>query len=193
MSTDPLGEDVEALAEAGHDFVGVAGHPDDDECTHRADGTDTTYCGRTSAEHESDAHSGHHPKCYQSTGVPDDLPEGLCDCRILRMLDAQSDWLAAHDAQVRADERRKVAALLADEGTVEKVAEELSAHDDLPGWTCDDDDRLVYECLCGDRSPVLDQDYIGPDDAETAGAWHRAHVARAALAALAGLIGGEGA
>lgn len=118
-----------------------------------------------------------------------------------------SHWLAAHDAQVRADERQKIAALLADEHTVETVAEALSEHDDQgfplapsaaganlpepPGWTCDDDDRLVYECLCGDRSPALDQDYIGPDDAETAGAWHRAHVAHAALDVLAGLIGGE--
>lgn len=102
-----------------------------------------------------------------------------------------SDWLAAHDAQSRAAERQKVAALLADEHTVETVAEALSEHDDPPGWTCDGDDRLVYECLCGDRSPALDQDYIGPDDAETAGAWHRAHVARAALDALAGLIGGD--
>jgi hypothetical protein len=35
-----------------HVFLPVAGHPDDDECTHRADGTDATYCGRTRAEHE---------------------------------------------------------------------------------------------------------------------------------------------
>lgn len=30
----------------------------------------------------------HHPNCYQRTGVPDDLPDNLCDCRVLRMLDA---------------------------------------------------------------------------------------------------------
>lgn len=36
-----------------HRFVGVAGVPDDDECTHRADGTDATYCGLTSVEHDS--------------------------------------------------------------------------------------------------------------------------------------------
>lgn len=28
-----------------HDFQPVAGHPDDDECTYRSDGTDATYCG----------------------------------------------------------------------------------------------------------------------------------------------------
>lgn len=67
-----------------HDFLPVAGHPDDDECTHRADGTDATYCGRTRAEHE------HHPKCYQRTGVPDDLPADLCDCRVLRTIEAAS-------------------------------------------------------------------------------------------------------
>ena len=35
----------------GHEFWGVAGHPDDDECTHREDGTDATYCGLTADEH----------------------------------------------------------------------------------------------------------------------------------------------
>lgn len=34
-----------------HGFVGVAGHPDDDECTDRWDGTDATYCGRPEAAH----------------------------------------------------------------------------------------------------------------------------------------------
>lgn len=29
----------------------------------------------------------HDPRCYQRTGVPDDLPSGLCDCRVLRMID----------------------------------------------------------------------------------------------------------
>lgn len=42
-------------AEPGHEFVGVAGHPDDDECTYRADGTDLTYCGLTKAEHDAPA------------------------------------------------------------------------------------------------------------------------------------------
>lgn len=32
----------------------------------------------------------HHPDCYQSTGVPDGLPAGICDCRVLQMLDAAS-------------------------------------------------------------------------------------------------------
>lgn len=30
----------------------------------------------------------HHPDCYQNIGIPDDLPANLCDCRVLRMLDA---------------------------------------------------------------------------------------------------------
>lgn len=34
-----------------HDFRPVAGHPDDDECTYRSDGTDATYCGLTRDEH----------------------------------------------------------------------------------------------------------------------------------------------
>lgn len=38
-----------------HDFIGVAGHPDDDECTHRVDGTDATYCGLPAARHLDDA------------------------------------------------------------------------------------------------------------------------------------------
>lgn len=37
-----------------HAFLPVAGHPDDDECTHRSDGTDETYCGLTEAEHQLD-------------------------------------------------------------------------------------------------------------------------------------------
>ncbi|TAJ21799.1 MAG: hypothetical protein EPO65_00430 [Dehalococcoidia bacterium] len=63
------------------EFRPVAGHPDDDECTHRSDGTDATYCGQPRAWHE------HHPRCYQNTGVPDDLPGDLCDCRVLRMIE----------------------------------------------------------------------------------------------------------
>lgn len=35
----------------GHDFLPVAGHPDDNECTHREDGTDATYCGRPIEDH----------------------------------------------------------------------------------------------------------------------------------------------
>jgi hypothetical protein len=38
-----------------HDFKPVNGHPDDDECTHREDGTDASYCGLSRAEHPSPA------------------------------------------------------------------------------------------------------------------------------------------
>ncbi len=34
-----------------HVFLPVAGHPDDDECTYRSDGTDDTYCGLPEAAH----------------------------------------------------------------------------------------------------------------------------------------------
>lgn len=34
-----------------HDFRPVAGHPDDDECTYRSDGTDATYCGEPERAH----------------------------------------------------------------------------------------------------------------------------------------------
>jgi hypothetical protein len=48
---------------AGHSFVPVAGHPDDDECTHRDDGTDGTYCGRPEVEHEPDGGRHASPNC----------------------------------------------------------------------------------------------------------------------------------
>jgi len=35
-----------------HEFLPVNGHPDDDECAHRADGTDATYCGEPEAAHQ---------------------------------------------------------------------------------------------------------------------------------------------
>lgn len=35
-----------------HVYLPVAGHPDDPECAHRADGTDATYCGRPEDEHD---------------------------------------------------------------------------------------------------------------------------------------------
>lgn len=57
---------------------------------------------------------------------------------------------------------------------VEKL---LAEHDDPPGWTGNEVDRPVYQCSCGDRSPALDRDYIGPEDVEWAAAWHRAHLA----------------
>lgn len=34
-----------------HEFLPVAEHPDDDECTYRSDGTDATYCGLTEGQH----------------------------------------------------------------------------------------------------------------------------------------------
>lgn len=53
-----VGPDHEATAveqpepSTDHDFLPVAGHPDDDECTHRSDGTDATYCGLPATDHE---------------------------------------------------------------------------------------------------------------------------------------------
>lgn len=35
-----------------HPFLPVAGVPDDDECTHRDDGTDDTYCGLPESDHD---------------------------------------------------------------------------------------------------------------------------------------------
>lgn len=35
-----------------HVYLGVAGHPDDPECTYRSDGTDATYCGEFRWNHE---------------------------------------------------------------------------------------------------------------------------------------------
>lgn len=37
-----------------HDFQPVAGHPDDDECTYRSDGTNATYCGMERADHDTE-------------------------------------------------------------------------------------------------------------------------------------------
>ncbi len=36
-----------------HAYLPVAGHPDDDECTYRSDGTDATYCGEPEEMHVS--------------------------------------------------------------------------------------------------------------------------------------------
>lgn len=66
-----------------------------------------------------------------------------------------------------------------DTGLSDALVEAMIEHDDPPGWTCDDSDMLVYECNCGDRSPALDHDHIGPEDVEAAAAWHRLHVANA--------------
>lgn len=81
---------------AEHEFQPVAGHPDDDECTHRADGTDGTYCGQPRAWHD------HHPRCYQNTSIPDDLPDDLCDCRVLRLIAVASDGLTPEERLLRA-------------------------------------------------------------------------------------------
>lgn len=58
----PVDPDVLARARAyrgeplplGHLFIGVAGHPDDDECTYRSDGTASTYCGEPETAHATD-------------------------------------------------------------------------------------------------------------------------------------------
>lgn len=39
------------IAISDHEFVPVAGHPDDNECTYRPDGTDATYCGEPNHLH----------------------------------------------------------------------------------------------------------------------------------------------
>jgi hypothetical protein len=53
LAAVPQGQGARAEPDvvADHAWIGVAGHPDDDECTYRSDGTDETYCGRTEAEH----------------------------------------------------------------------------------------------------------------------------------------------
>lgn len=56
---DELRAEVERLRAAldgrhiitDHFFQPVAGHPDDDECTHRSDGSDETYCGQPESDH----------------------------------------------------------------------------------------------------------------------------------------------
>ena len=45
-----------------HAFLPVAGHPDDDECTWRSDGTDETYCGWPAAAHDFDAEETEMPQ-----------------------------------------------------------------------------------------------------------------------------------
>jgi hypothetical protein len=62
----------------------------------------------------------HHPKCYQSTGVPDDLPAGLCDCKVLRMLDAAD----AGDVDRRAVIQQAAEKYLSDFDTVMNVRSE---------------------------------------------------------------------
>lgn len=43
--------DIDTITD--HSWIGVAGHPDDGECTHRSDGTDDTYCGEPDEMHET--------------------------------------------------------------------------------------------------------------------------------------------
>lgn len=51
--TDKQLTDIQARIDAAtHEFLPVNGHPDDDECTNRADGTDDTYCGEPEAAHD---------------------------------------------------------------------------------------------------------------------------------------------
>ena len=50
---------------------------------------------------EQNAPIDHHPNCYQTTGVPADLPPGLCDCSILRMLDDDERGPHHPDGSVR--------------------------------------------------------------------------------------------
>lgn len=58
--------------------------------------TSDCLCGRNFAtvrglrEHLTKHRMKHHPRCYQETGVPADHPAGLCDCRILRLIDAST-------------------------------------------------------------------------------------------------------
>jgi hypothetical protein len=49
---DQEAAEVTTPVECPHEFLPVAGHPDDDECTHRDDGTDATYCGESRDWHE---------------------------------------------------------------------------------------------------------------------------------------------
>lgn len=55
-----------------HEFIGVHGHPDDDECTYRSDGTEASYCG----EEEAAA-------IHQTSG-------GLCDYDSRRLMCTRS-------------------------------------------------------------------------------------------------------
>jgi hypothetical protein len=32
----------------------------------------------------------HDPRCYQSVGVPADLPQDLCDCRVFQLIDRRT-------------------------------------------------------------------------------------------------------
>ena len=53
-----------------HDFLPVMGHPDDDECTYRSDGTDDTYCGLPAEAHDplppQDYYGGAQPATWRA-------------------------------------------------------------------------------------------------------------------------------
>jgi len=72
-----------------HDFLPVAGHPDDDECTYRSDGTDKTYCGSSAADHEHTC-----PATEALARVRDDIRARR---REFRRLDADEQYLLALD------------------------------------------------------------------------------------------------
>lgn len=58
----------------GHDFQPVAGHPDDDECTYRADGTDEMYCGEPRDAHApADPHAEKVARIRRIRRMVDDL------------------------------------------------------------------------------------------------------------------------
>jgi hypothetical protein len=61
----------------------------------------------------------------------------------------------------------------------EAIVAVLRECDDAVGWTnlVSDEDALVYECACGDQSPVLAREWVGPAEVWAAADWHRAHVA----------------
>lgn len=71
---------------------------------------------------------GHHPNCFQSRGnIPDDLPADLCDCRVLRMLDASAPADGARDAGRLSEEEAARIEAAEDDDTVAAVESILSA------------------------------------------------------------------
>lgn len=76
VTTPPDKAEVARMTD--HDFRPVAGHPDDDECTHREDGTDATYCGYSYQQHLRDFY-GLHPCDVCGIELDDDDPHTTCD------------------------------------------------------------------------------------------------------------------
>ncbi|WP_426243738.1 hypothetical protein [Nocardioides sp. LHG3406-4] len=118
----PTEDDADRVYVHDHEFRPVAGHPDDDECTHRSDDTDATYCGRSRDRHLTDLDIAHiaddlgvrliedprFPPAVPDTGDVDALAGVLGEAdrhydwpseKARHVL--ASDWLAAHDAEVR--------------------------------------------------------------------------------------------